>query len=62
MKRIFAIIGIVILVLLYVATLIAAIADSTAKMDFFRASVAVTILIPVLLYGYMLIYKWTRKK
>lgn len=62
MKKILAIIGIVVLVLLYVATLVAAIADSTATMDFFRASVAATILIPVLLYAYILIYKWTHRE
>lgn len=61
MKRIIAISGIVLLVLLYVITLVAAVADSTAKMDFFRASVAATILIPVLLYIYIGVYKWTHK-
>jgi len=61
MKRIIAISGIVILVLLYVITLIAAVTDSTARMDFFRASVAATILIPVLLYIYIGVYKWVHK-
>lgn len=62
MKRIIALAGVIILALLYVITLIAAIADSTATMDFFRASVAATILIPAMLYIYMMVYKWQQGK
>lgn len=61
MKKIIAIIGIVLLGLMYVATLIAAICDSTAQLDFFRASVAATIIIPVLLYAYLWYYKYTHR-
>ena len=61
MKKIIAIIGIAVLVLLYIATLIAAILDSTATMDFFRASVAVTIIVPAMLYIYIMVYKWQHK-
>lgn len=58
MKKIIAITGVVILGLLYLATLIAAILDTTAKLDFFRASIAATIIVPVLLYAYLWYYKY----
>jgi len=62
MKKFFALFGVVVLGLLYVATLVAALIDSTATMDFFRASIAATIIIPVLLYIYMTVYKMQQKK
>ena len=57
MKRIFALIGAVILVLLYITTLVCAIINSPFSVQLFKASVAMTILIPVLIFGYRLIYK-----
>lgn len=62
MKKFFALAGVIILALLYVATLVASLMDSTASMDFFRASIAATIIIPVLLYIYMTVYKFQKKK
>lgn len=61
MKKIIAIGGVALLGLLYLATLIAAIVDTTAKLDFFRASVAATIIIPVLLYAYLWFYKYKHR-
>lgn len=57
MKRILAIIGIVLLVLLYVTTLVSAIINSPASIQLFKASIAMTILIPVLIAGYQIIYR-----
>ena len=57
MKKIFAWIAIVLLVLLYVATLICALINSPFSMRLFAASVALTILIPILIFGYRLIKK-----
>ena len=50
-RRILAIIGIVVLVALYICTLVSALFDSAATMGFFKASVAMTILVPVILYA-----------
>lgn len=61
MKRIGAILLIIFLVALYLSTLIFAIIDSPKTMGFFKASVAMTILVPVLLYAYSLFYRLTNK-
>lgn len=57
-KQILAITGIVILVGMYVATLVLALVDSTAKMGMFKGSIALTIFVPVVIYGYTLVYKF----
>ena len=49
-KQILAIIGIVLLVLLYGLTLFAAIFDNTATMKYLAASIAATVLIPVTIW------------
>lgn len=61
-KRILAIIGAVLLVALYGSTLVFAIFDHTKSLGFLKASIACTILLPVLLYAYTLIYKLINKK
>lgn len=61
-KRILAIIGVVLLVGMYLATLILAIFDRSASMSMFKAAAACTILIPIMLYAYTLVYKWTKDK
>ena len=53
-KRILAFIGAILLVCLYGSTFIFALMDSPASTGFFQASVAATILLPVLLYAYIL--------
>lgn len=49
-KQILAIIGIVLLVLLYGLTIFASIFDNTATMKYLAASIAATVLIPVTLW------------
>ena len=56
-KRILAMIGVIILAGLYVATLISAILATPATDDFFKASLIATLIIPLLIYVYMLIYR-----
>lgn len=56
-KRILALTGVILLVLLYTSTLIFALIDSPWAMTCLKASVGATILLPVLLYGYQLIYR-----
>ena len=62
MKRILAWIGIILLVLLYLTTLIASLINSPFSRSLFYASVAMTIILPVLLYGYHLIYRVLRDR
>ena len=56
-KRFIAGIGAVLLVLMYVATLIFALIDHPATENLFIGSLICTGVVPVLLYGYMLLYK-----
>ncbi len=60
-KRILAVIGIVVLVGLYVTTFVLAIVDNSNTMNLFFASVAATILVPVLIWIYSFIYKLLTK-
>lgn len=53
-KRIMALIGAILLVLLYVSTLIFAFIDSVVSQKLLMAAIAATILLPVLLYFYSL--------
>lgn len=53
-KRILALTGALLLVCLYISTLIFALIGSPVSADLFKASLAATIIIPVLLYGYIL--------
>ena len=61
-KRILALIGVVLLVCLYGSTLVFALMDSPAADGLLRASIAATILIPVLLYAYILIARLLKKR
>ena len=60
-RRIAALIGVILLVGMYVATLISAFLATPATMDLFLASVVATVMIPILLYVLQLIYKWIFK-
>ena len=53
-KRILALTGVLLLSCLYISTLVFALMGSPVSADVFKASVAATIIIPVLLYGYIL--------
>lgn len=56
-KRVFAFALAVVLVSLYLSTVFFAITDDPKTMSCFKASVALTILIPVLLYAYQLVFR-----
>ena len=60
-KQILAIIGIILLVLLYLSTLVCANIDHTETMRLFQASILATVIIPVLLWAYSFIYKLIKK-
>lgn len=53
-KRILALTGAALLILLYISTLVFALIDSPLTDGLLAASVGATILIPVLLYGFLL--------
>lgn len=54
-KRILALTGALLLICMYLCTLVAALVNSSWANDLLKASVAGTILIPVLLYSFILI-------
>lgn len=60
-KRTLALIGAVLLLLLYVSTFLFAFLDHSASMGLLKASVACTVILPVLLYAYALVYRAIRK-
>lgn len=61
-KRILAVMGIVLLVLMYLVTLLSAVFDRGSSMALFRASVICTVLVPILLWGYLVIYRIAKGK
>ena len=60
-KRIVALLGVIILVGLYLATLILAFVDPTEGKNWLKAAVVCTIIIPVFFYAYLLIYRNLKK-
>ncbi len=60
-KRILAILGIVFLLSLYVITFFAAITSSKGSDTLFVVSAWATVIIPIMIYAYMLIYKVFKK-
>jgi hypothetical protein len=60
-SRILAIIGVILLIALYLSTLFFALFDRSESLWMLKASIICTIIIPILLYGYKLLYKVTKK-
>ena len=61
-KRIFAIIAVVLLVALYGSTIVFALSDSPDAVYMFKASIFCTVIIPIILYSYILVYRVFGKK
>ena len=61
-KRILAWIGVLVLVGLYLTTFIASIFQSEFSSNLFIASLYCTVIVPIMLYVYMLVYKVLKKK
>ena len=61
-KRILALIGALLLFGMYAATLLFAFIDHSASQGLLKASIACTMILPVLLYAYTLVYRITRTK
>lgn len=62
LQRILALAGVVLLLALYASTLIFALSGSESSTGWFRASIAATIIVPVFLYAYMLIYRYLKNR
>lgn len=60
-KRISAILCVIVLVCLYLSTLIFAFFDHSKSLGLLKASLALTFVLPVLLYGYLLFCKLSHK-
>lgn len=61
-KQILAIIGIILLVGLYLSTLFCALSSSDNFMNLLMASIYATVIIPILIWAYTLIYRLIKKK
>ncbi len=62
LKRILAVIGIILLAGMYVITLILALTDNSHAGNVLMASLFATVVIPVLLYAFLLVYRWSHPK
>ena len=62
LKRLLALIGVILLAGMYILTLILSLTDNSAAGNMLMASLFGTVIIPVLLYAFLLVYKWTRPK
>lgn len=60
-KRILALAGAIALVLMYISTLIFAFVDPSVSGGLLKASIACTVILPVLLYAYSLVYRLSKK-
>jgi amino acid transporter len=61
LKQITAIVVVIILIGLYVITLLTAIFDPTETRSWFRASIFATVVVPVLLWAYLMIFRLIRR-
>ena len=61
-KRILALAGAVILAVMYIITLVFALSGSENYWGMLMASVAATIIVPVVIYGYSLVYRLLKGK
>ena len=61
LQRILAILGVVLLLALYASTMIFALSGSENSIGWFKA-IAATIIVPVLLYAYMMIYRYLKNR
>ena len=60
-KRILALVGAIALVLMYISTLVFALIDPSVSGGLLKASIACTVILPVLLYAYSLVYRLSKK-
>lgn len=61
-KRIVALVGAIILILMFVATLVVAVIPFEGSDRVFKALIGCDIFIPIILWAYIMIYKWAAGK
>ena len=61
-QRIFAFLGVVLLLAMYGETMVFAISGSPNSEGWFKASIACTIIVPVFLYANVLIYRYLKNR
>ena len=61
LKKILALVTVIILAVLYAATLVFALIDSSWAFSMFKACIGMTVILPALLYIYFWIYKVLNK-
>ena len=61
LKRISALLGIILLAGLYLTSLVLALTSNAHTFEFFEASIAATVIIPILLWIYTAMYKYLTK-
>lgn len=61
LKRISALLGIILLAGLYLTSLVLALTSNAHTFEFFVASIAATVIIPILLWIYTSMYKYLTK-
>jgi len=62
MKRVLALIGVVLLLAMYIVTFVLAMMNNPATDGLFKAAIFCTLTVPILLYGYQLIYKYLKNR
>ncbi|MCI6018905.1 MAG: hypothetical protein MRZ59_08680 [Clostridiales bacterium] len=62
LKRIFAMIGVILLALMYLSTLIFSLMKGEMAVSLFKASVYCTLIIPIFLYMYGMFYRYFQNK
>jgi Na+/proline symporter len=61
-KRIAAIVGVVLLLSMYVVSIISAVFATENSHGLFMASVFCTVMIPIMIYGFITVYKMVHRK
>ena len=62
MKRVLALIAVALLLAMYIITFILSLSKNPAADGLFKAAIFCTLTIPILLYGYQLIYKYLKNR
>lgn len=62
LKRIMALVGVILLIALYVSTIVLAIIGSERALTLLRAAIYCTIIVPILLWAYSFIYRLIKRK
>ncbi len=61
-KRIAAIVGLVLIVSMYIISFLSALFATEYSSGLFMASIFSTIVIPIMIYMFITVYKWVHKK